>query len=555
MIAPASRRTRPDLLAISAALTVASPAAGQVRLDRADPSITEQALPRPVPPAEIPQPVLAPPSETKIGSTLAQSRVASAIVVDGNTQLPAQAFASILAGYIGQSLSDADLTRLAGDIASVARKSGLPLASATIAPQSMTDGILHVTLDEGRIVAVRVIGAVSPLADKLLTRALVTDKPVRRETLEAAILLVGDVPGLTVKSSQYVRQDGFGILLVTVTEDRASAYVQVDNRGSSEVGPIRSTALASFRGVAQSGDEIGLIGALTPLQPGEFAFLRARYTSPVSTRGGMISLSGSYGRAKPGASLAPLHVVGNSIDAAIAYTQPLLRSRRRSLWGNVELRTLSSDQTLLGSELRDDRLTTLTGSLTGTATLGGGALRGEVAAIWGLPIAGMSHEGDARISRADGDGRFVVWNYTVDWSVDLAGPLSMVLASSGQIASRPLLATVEIGAGGPAFGRAYDYAERTGDNGVLGSAELRANLGALPAIFTRTQLYGFVDAGYVDNLRGGIGGGSLLSSGTGVRVGRGLLDGMVEVAIPLNADRFDTGTKRPRVSFRMSRAF
>jgi hypothetical protein len=30
---------------------------------------------------------------------------------------------------------------------------------------------------------------------------------------------------------------------------------------------------------------------------------------------------------------------------------------------------------------------------------------------------------------------------------------------------------------------------------------------------------------------------------------------MIEVAIPLNADRFDTRNRRPRLSFRLSRSF
>ena len=77
----------------------------------------------------------------------------------------------------------------------------------------------------------------------------------------------------------------------------------------------------------------------------------------------------------------------------------------------------------------------------------------------------------------------------------------------------------------------------------------------MSAIIERCQLYTFVDGGYVDNLRKGVGGGSLLSGGAGVRLGRGLLDGMFEVAIPINKDRFDTGSKRPRLSFRLSRSF
>lgn len=532
------------------------PARAQVRLDRADPTITEQALPKPVLPSNTQgaprSQAAAPPVSTIVQP---QSRIATAIVVDGNSKVETSAFAAALVPYIGRELGAPDLSQLASAVASVARKSGYPFASASIPAQSIDDGVLHVALDEGTIAAVRVVGVTSPLADRILTNALVTDGPVRGDKLERAILLVGDIPGMTVRSSRYLRQNGFGILLVTMAEDKASAYLQVDNRGSAEVGPIRATMLASLRGVALPGDEIRLIAASTPIEPTEFAFLRAVYATPVDPHGSVVTVSGSYGRANPGASLKPLDVIGNSVDVAVGYATPLVRSRARSIWAAVELRALRSDQTLLGAMLRNDRLATVTGSVNGTGKLGPGVWRGEVAVVGGLPVDGVSHEGDLRTSRSDGDARFVTLGYTMDWSTDVVGPFAIALASSGQLASRPLLATAEIGAGGPAFGRAYDYAERTGDQGVLGSAELRANLGRVQGGLDRIQLYGFVDGGYVDNLRRGVGGGSLLSTGTGARLGYGLLDGMVEIAFPLNADRFDTETKRPRVSFRVSRSF
>jgi hemolysin activation/secretion protein len=538
------------------AFTATSPGLAQVALDRADPTITQRASPRAIPPTETaPLPTEVARVARTIRRVSSVPRIASAIVIDGNAEIATTAFASALVPFIGRDLSGHDLSQLAGAVAGVARDFGYPFASATIEPQSMADDILHVRLDEGRISAVRIIGVSNPLADRVLTKALVTGRAVDRATLERAIMLVGDIPGMTVKDSKYVRQDGFGILLVNGTEDRASAYAQIDNRGTREVGPMRSTLLASVRNLAQSGDEIGLIAAFTPLQPKEFAFLRARYSAPVDLDGAVATVSGAYGRANPGASLAPLDVVGNSIDLAVSYARPLIRSRSRSLWANLEFRALKSDQTLLGTKLRDDRLAMLTGSLNGATRVGKGVLRGEVAMLAGLPFSGVSHQGDAMTSRADGDARFVAWNYTADWTADLGGPFAIMLASSGQLASRPLLATIEVGAGGPAFGRAYDYAERTGDQGILGSAEVRADLGALSDVITRFQLYGFIDGGYVDNLRGGVGGGSLLSTGAGARFGHGGLDGMVEVALPLNADRFDTGTKRPRISFRISRGF
>lgn len=539
-----------------ATAALAGQAQAQVALDRSDPTIAEQALPRPAPVEDGAARLVVEPRVVDTGNGTAVTGTIAAVIVEGADDIMPAAFAPAYADVVGRALTPSGLADLAGRVADVARRSGYPFATASIGAQTLAAGVLRVRVDAGRIDAVRVIGARSVVADAILGKALATGRPVRRSELEQALLLVGDLPGVRVVSSRYVTQNGFGILLVTIATDRASAYAQIDNRGSKEIGPIRSTILANLRSVAQPGDELAFLLAQTPAQPTEFAFLRGRYTAPVDAAGSTLSVSASYGRSHPGASLRPLDVIGRSTDVALTYLRPLLRNRARSLWANVELRGVSIEQTLSGRALRNDRLATLTGSLNGFAKAGPGILRGEIGATAGLPLSGATREGDARTSRPDGDARFLTLGYTVDWTVRIARPISLVVASTGQLASRPLLATAEIGAGGPAFGRGYDYAERTGDQGVLGSLEARADAGrVIPGVIDRLQFYTFVDGGEVSNLRDGIGGGTLFSTGGGARMGLGATDGMLEIAMPLNADRFDTGDKSPRIALRLSRAF
>ncbi len=542
----------------AATLGCAMPANAQTRLDRADPTIVEQALPRPTTAVVTHEPprLVVDPSVFDEPEYAEHTGTITAVMIEGAEGIDRAPFGPVYADVLGREPSRADLARFVGRIAAAAREEGYPLASASIGAQTIANGILHVQLDLGRIDAVRVIGARNSAADALLAHALVTGRAPRRRELERALLLVGDLPGVRVVGSQYVLQNGFGILLVTIESERANAFAQLDNRGSSEIGPIRSTLLANVRNVAQSGDEFAVLAAQTPLQPTEFAFVRGRYSAPIDRTGSTLSVSASYGRSHPGGALKPLDVIGHSVDVAAAYTRPLLRSRQNSLWANAEFRSLSVEQMLAGRRLRDDRLTTLTGSLNGFAPAGPGVLRGEIGTTIGLPFAGVTHEGDARTSRSDGDARFVIASYTVDWTVSLLKTVTMVVASSGQLASRPLLATMELGAGGPAFGRGYDYAERTGDQGILGSLELRADAGRImPGLIDRLQLYTFIDGGGVSNLRDGVGGGTLLSGGGGARLGLGATDGMIELALPLSADRYDTGNKSPRVSVRLSRVF
>lgn len=534
----------------------ANAALAQVKLDRADPAIVERALPTDKKDKDQAVVTTPPVPQAPAPSSEWRSPTVSAIIVEGGDEIPRSAFSAAILPYIGRALSGNEVSELASAVAGAARSAGYPFASAGIDRQPLSGGVLRVQLDAGKLAAVRVIGAKSTQADAILSKALVTGRAVRAAELERAILLVGDLPGISVKDSKYVRQDGFGILLVTITEDPATAYVQIDNRGSKEVGPIRSTVLANVRGIAGSGDELGLLIASTPLQPDEFVFVRGRYSAPLGSSGSTMSVSASVGRAKPGAGLAALDVLGNSYDGAIAFSTPLERRRSRSLWGTAELRALRTKQDLLGIGLRDDRLVTLSGSLNGSADAAGGLLRAEATATAGLPFAWVTRDTDPMRSRSDGDARFATFSYTIDWTRSLSDTFSVLIGSQGQLASRPLLAAMELGAGGPAFGRGYDYAERTGDQGILGSLELRADFGSvLKKVIDRSQLYGFIDGGTVSNLRDGVGGGELLSSGAGIRAGGKIVDGMVEVALPLNAHRFDTGDRRPRISFRLSKIF
>lgn len=546
----------PLALGLATGIGPLTPAAqtAQVVLDRADPSIVAKTAPV-VPPPRPNAPAPLSPAISVGRPGIAAGLTVRSVTIAGNDTIPAASFTGATAPFVGRPLSADDLRALVRAVATVARHEGYLFATATIEAQPVADGILRVTVDEGRVDAVRALGPKNAAVDRLLA-SLVSHRPAREAEVERALLLVGDVPGVRVESSRYVRQDGFGILFVTIVQDRAFGYVQVDNRGSDEVGPVRSTTLLNGRGVLTDGDEIGLIGLQTPLQPREFAFIGGRYTLPVDGSGGTLSLSGSYGRSHPGAELRAFDVIGHSKDAALAYARPLVRSRAHSLWIDAAFRWLKVDQSLRSAPLRDDEVTSLTIGLNGNSRFAGGVLRGDIDMVAGLPLPGVTHEGDRLASRPDGDARFVVGALSLDWTRPIAGPLSLRLASAAQLASRPLLASLEIGAGGPSFGRAYDYSERTGDQGILGSAELRLDLAKGAHDFlSRMQIFGFVDGGSVSNLRQGVGGGSLLSAGGGIRFGRGVVDAGMEVAVPLNSDRFDTSDRRPRVSTRISARF
>jgi hemolysin activation/secretion protein len=536
------------LLLITPALS--SPALAQVRLDRADPAVIERDLRRAEdarsPPAN-PQPRTE--AESKGGAPV--NITAGAIIVESSI-FSNDVFAPIIASCLGRTLDADALRELLSRVAGVARAKGYLFATASIAPQAVSAGVLRITLDEGRIDAVRSLGKPNPQVDAILHR-LVGKGPVRAKDFERALLLAGDVAGVRVTDARYVRQDGFGILLVTLADDRSAFFVQLDNRGTDIVGPVRATAVASLRGVAGKGDEVSLLVANTPFDPRELVFAQLKYAAPIDDRGDIIWSSAAFGHTRPGASLQQFDVKGDSFSLGTGLSHPLIRSRSTSLWGTIELRGLWLDQEILGVRIRRDRIITLSAGLEGAAQWAGGVARGNGAVVAGLPFDGVTRMGDPLASRGDGDARFVRMEFYGDWTRTVAPDVSIRVAGTGQLATRPLLASQELGLGGRLFGRAYDDSERSGENGVAGSVEARLDVGSGSELIRRVQLYSFADAGYVDNARLGLGGGDLYSAGAGLRFGIGRsLNGEAEIAAPLGADRITTGNRHPRISLRLS---
>lgn len=523
----------------------------QIVPDRTDPALITRSLPVPARPVPAVPRVLPPPAPAAPPVAIRRAVLVRAVLVNG-TGIPAAAFDRATAPFVGRTLSPADMSMVASAVAAVARSRGLVFATASVQPQAVADGRLVVTVDEGRVDAVRSLGAGNAAADRILA-GLVTHAGVTRPELERAMLLVGDLPGVRVLSARYARENGFGILLVTIAVDKASLFIQADNRGTDQIGPWRTTELASVRGVFRAGDEFSLIASQTPATPREFEFVSGQYAMALGASGGSLSASGFFGSTHAGGDLAYLDLAGRTYGGSIGYSAVLKRSRRLSFWFDTDLRTINNQQDLRGRRFRDDSMTVLSGTLRTQALVAGGVLRGGLATSLGLPVPGATREGDPLASRRDGDARFVTSSFQGDWRRPLGGPLAIQLAAAAQVASRPLLATAEISLGGPAFGRAYDYSERTGDQGLLGSAEIQFDLRRYATTSaSQLQAYAFADGGTVGNLRGGAGGGSLASTGVGLRIGLGRLNGAVELAVPLNADRLDTGNRSPRISTRLS---
>ena len=535
--------------------SLAQPVETQRDADSADAAIAERELASPSRETRgAPAPVPFQPQAADAPAFDGEIMVGAIVVEGGRTLRPAQ-FAPIIAPFVGRRLDATQLKALAQAVADMARDRGYVFASAWVPRQTVTSGVLRVRLDEGRIAEVRLNGAPNPAVGRTLA-VLADGRPVTRPTLERALLLAEDLPGVRIAETRYQREGDRGVLVVDTQDRRLVGNVQIDNWGSRAVGPVRVRVRADINGALLAGDELTLRGTLTPLRPRELGTVGFDYSIDTGLDGLRAGLGASYARVRPGRQTRTFEIDGRSTSLNANLSYPLLRRRNGNVWTTADFTVRDVEQDRAGALIRDDRLATLTLGVSGYRELGGGWLYGRLAARQGLGLFDATRRGDPLASRSGGSARFSKVDVYADWTGPVSGPLSLRVAAEAQVASRALLSSEEMGLGGPRFGRAYDYSERSGDRGVAGLAELRYDIKNAPIKDRPTQVYVFADAGSIGNFGRGGRGGNLYSAGGGVRFDLSkVFDAGAEIAFPIGHDRFETRDRDPRLSFTLSARF
>src|SRR3546814_2562508 len=101
-------------------------------------------------------------------------------------------------------------------------------------------------------------------------------------------------------SDLFVREEERGVLIVPATRDKFAGRANIDNRGTSELGPVRMQLAVDFNGVIGSNDALTVQGTVTPLQPRELQVGFVRYALQVGTAGTELATYASYGRTPSG---------------------------------------------------------------------------------------------------------------------------------------------------------------------------------------------------------------------------------------------------------------
>jgi hemolysin activation/secretion protein len=546
------------VLAFSAGIFISDPLWAQTVPSSAEPQRLDKRFEKTEVPGSVMEPEVTETKSYKPSADLKKIRfILKKIEVKGSTVYSHNTFKRWQKRFLDKKVSLALIYRFAEKITTKYRNDGYLLSRAIVVPQKIKNGVVTIQIVEGYIGNLKFRGPVkgSRVFLKSYALGLLRSSPLKAIDLERYLLLIDDLPGVSVESVLVPSKDepGASELLLTLKHKDIDANAGIDNRGSKFNGPIQ------IRGGVNTNSALGIyerfgVQTIFTSSPDELFFFNGFGEVPISSEGTKLFVSGSFSKSEPGSSLKQFKVEGNSNSFTFRISHPFSRSRGKNVKAYFGFTSRNSETDLLGTNITTDRLRILN---IGMAYDYVDRYRGinliSVDLAKGTNFFDATGPGSANLSRADGRSDFTKLSGDILRLQQLGEGWSFLTGITWQYAFDPLLSSEEFGLGGSQFVRAYDPSEVTGDQGVALKLEIQKGIKTDWNYLKSFQAYLYFDHGTVllrnptvvekDST-------SLTSSGLGVRTNiNEWLSGYLEAGLPISQKVGTEGNKNPRFFF------
>lgn len=421
-----------------------------------------------------------------------------ALRVSGSTVFSEADLIALTGFRPGSEVTLAELQGMAGSITDHYRRSGYFVAQAYLPAQDIKHNVVTIAVTEGRYgqVTVRNQSSLSDRVPRRMLGELNSGDVIAGQPLESRLLLLSDVPGITVRSTLVPgTASGTSDLVVDVTPgQRVTGSVVADNAGNRYTGAGRVGAEINLNNPFGLGDA----ASLRLLTSGSgFKYARAAYQMPVGSRS-QLGVAYSMLDYSLGKQFAPLRAHGTAQVASVFGRYALVRSRDRKVYLQLTYDAKDfKDKFDLLSSVIDSQSQVLTASIHGDHRdeLGAGGLSSFTVA-WGTGRLDMKTP-PWLSNPAAPRTHFNKLVFNAMRLQSLGGPFSLYGAINGQMASGNLDVSEEMELGGMHAVRAYPEGEAYADQGVVLTIEGRMDLPKFSSLPGHVQLIAFADAGRV----------------------------------------------------------
>jgi hemolysin activation/secretion protein len=489
-----ARRCAP-ILAAALGLSVSYAATAQTQPPSGGQLLQQLTLPPASQPTDKPSLSIENPEKARANSSVPIT--VRQIRITGNESVPTPQLHALVASAEGTTRTLGDLQALADKITQFYRLHGYPLARAYVPAQTIDSGEVtlavleakygHVSLNNTSSVSERPLTAtLAPLASGTL---------VTQETLDRALLLLSDVPGVIVNSTiRPGATTGTSDLQVDVTSAaRYSGLASIDDFGNRYTGRTRGSAIFNVNSLLHEGDKLDL-DVLTSGSGMSYGQIGYHYL--LNGQGTTVSAAASYLHYELSGALSDLEAHGTAQVDTLSLSHPIVRSTVGNLYVQLQFdhKQLHDDIDL--ASIRSNRHTNgFTAVLAGDRRDDHGITNFNVSAS----VDQVTFDDfAARISDqlgAETGGTTAHYQLTLARLQQLDQANALYFAATGQTSDGNLDPADQFYLGGPSNARGFDTGALTGSQGYLLTAEWRR---ALPVPLGGAWLGSlFVDHGHI----------------------------------------------------------
>jgi len=265
-----------------------------------------------------------------------------------------------------RGLSLGEIENIAYEVEEYYRERGMGLVKAFVPRQAMRDGVLVITVLNGKL------GTVEVLENELYTDELISSvffdimyKPVKFDFIEERMFLLNDLPGLAV-SGAFEAGDQVGdtrLNLSVLTENEFDHTLRLDNHGADSTGKIRGFYQFYWNNPAEIADQLSL-ALLQSSSPDNSTYGLIGYRAPVWNKKLFAGFSVSTNQfaidqsTNTDSTVSQIGIQGETQQAELVFDYSILRSRETSWWGYLIFNTtktiLDSDE--FGNLGLDDKI-------------------------------------------------------------------------------------------------------------------------------------------------------------------------------------------------------
>ena len=449
---------------------------------------------------------------TKSGSqtvSISDNQVPQRIVVKnfevvGSTIFTQPELNQALKSYLNRPLTLAELFQARSTITKLYTDQGYVNSGAYLPPQELNDGTVQITVLEGKLEEINVLGTKDLSKDYITDRLkTATATPINVDSLLSALQLLRLDPliaNLSAELSAGIRP-GTSVLDITIQEaDVFNLAIDLNNSRSPSVGTNQRSIGMNHGNLLGFGDRLNLEYANTQ---GSNAFDLA-YGFPVNAKNG--TLKAAVGMNSNNVIEDPFTAIdleSKSRYYELSFRQPILLKPTQEFALGISLTRSESETFLMNDKFFLSRGANDEGEtkISAVRLFQEFVKRNdqEVLALRSQFSVGVDALNSTINDHGEPDSTFVSWRGQSQWTRRLNEDFLLLLRSDVQLSAGSLVALEQFRIGGVNSIRGYRQDLSLGDDGLFASAELRIPILRFQKFDGLLQVTPFFDVGTVWN--------------------------------------------------------